>query len=679
MPNIVTIIAPLDPANVETCRHYLRANAEPAPDFAHGRLACQPLFAFDAVATLHFCSFVILEAEAGFGPRLVFEATFDGPRADVLRALLRAAPQGFHEAFRHCVGYPAAGMATPDLVQEYLVRHDVGADTYFCGYPGRSAAQVKDENAIHSGVVTFLSDRYRAAQQLPGRIAGFLDVIRTEFVRADPQRRWAADAPKLPWEVTSRTAVAIAAGLALVALACGLGAIVAALVPSLRPWALYEIITRSIDVAGRQGADVVDAIAAALPWIGPFIEALRPALPNLAGVTVIWAVVRIAELVLSSLTRDPRDQSFSLSVPLQIAVILRSALLLFMAGSVLVVIITGMEQRPVDPARSALAATATALVALAGMALVLLVLQHFADSLKLAVALTPFKARRERLRRAALDAIRYLMVLTCAIGLLVAARQTPLALSHAVADNLRALFAIGFVAMIYAVLGILAAYAVGVAVFLWIRVSEVRDTGTFAHADGLIARAQINARKYTREEGGTNVYQNHLASLTYVKPGVLRRSLVWLALHAVNLLARFWFNRGELGGIPTILSARWVLIDNGRRLLFLDNFGGSWESYLNEFIDLAAVKGLNAIWCNTFVHAAGQRFGFPPTRFFFWRGAQAEQPFKAYVRQSQVETLVWYSAFPTLSVVNVNANTSLRQSLSQDLTASEIDGVFQRL
>ncbi|MGO4714816.1 hypothetical protein [Bradyrhizobium sp. 2TAF24] len=680
MPSFVTIIAPLDAAGVEPCRHYLRANAEPSPDFANGRLACQPLFPFDQVATLHFCSFVILEAEADFGARLVFEATFDGTRADFLRDLLRIAPTGLHAAFHHCVGYPAAGMTAPDLVQEYFERHDVGADTYFCGYPGRSAAQVRDESAVHSGVVAFLGARYRAAQRLPGRIGGFLDAIRTEFIRADPARRWAADPPQLPWEVTARPVVAAVAGGVLLLIACALGAIVAALMPSLRPGPLYDVITQSINTAGRQGAGVVDAVAAALPWIGPFIEALRPALPNLAGVTVIWAAVRVVELILSSLTRDPRDQSFWLSVPLQLAVILRSALLAFMAGSVLVMIITGMEQRPpADPDRAALAAVATAIVAALGTGVVLAVLQHVATSLKLAVALKPFKARPERLRRAALDVIQYLMVLTCVMGLLVVARQTPLVLGDHLAGSLRALFAAGFVAMIYAVLGILAAYVVGVAVFLLIRLSELRDASTFADAGGLIARAQANARKYAREEGGINVYQNHLASLTYVKPGVLRRLLVWLALHAVNLLARFWFNRGELGGIPTILSARWVLIDGGQRLLFLDNFGGAWESYLNEFIDLAAVKGLNAIWCNTFVHAAGKRYGFPPTKFFFWRGAQAEQPFKAYVRQSQIETLVWYSAFPTLSVVNVNANTSLRQSLSQDLTPSEVDAVFQRL
>jgi hypothetical protein len=164
-----------------------------------------------------------------------------------------------------------------------------------------------------------------------------------------------------------------------------------------------------------------------------------------------------------------------------------------------------------------------------------------------------------------------------------------------------------------------------------------------------------------------------------VKPGFIRCWLLRIALFVINLLSRFWFNRGELGGIPTILSARWVMIDGGKRLLFLDNYGGAWESYLNEFIDLAAVKGLNAIWSNTFVTAGGKSYGFPASKFLFWKGAQAEQPFKAYVRQSQVETIVWYGAYPMLSVVNINANTELRQSLFRPLNYGEIDTIFRSL
>ena len=137
---------------------------------------------------------------------------------------------------------------------------------------------------------------------------------------------------------------------------------------------------------------------------------------------------------------------------------------------------------------------------------------------------------------------------------------------------------------------------------------------------------------------------------------------------------------GTLGDIPTILSARWVLIDDGRRLLFLDNYGGAWDSYLNEFIDMTAVKGLNAIWTNTFVEGASRRALQLPRNAgsISGRGAQAEQPFKAYVRESQIETIAWYSGYPTLSVVNINTSTaSFDNRLSKPLAPAESTPSFK--
>jgi hypothetical protein len=162
-----------------------------------------------------------------------------------------------------------------------------------------------------------------------------------------------------------------------------------------------------------------------------------------------------------------------------------------------------------------------------------------------------------------------------------------------------------------------------------------------------------------------------------VKPG---RFSIWslrLTLFVINLLARFWYNIGNLGDIPTILSARWVIIDNGKRLLFLDHYSGAWESYLNEFIDMGAVKGMNAIWTDTFVKYGGKKYGFPETEYRLWKGAQDARPFKAYVRQSQIETIVWYSAYPRLATVNINKFTDIRQRLFKPLDACEVDSLLQ--
>ncbi|UTD25978.1 hypothetical protein [Bradyrhizobium sp. WD16] len=675
MPSVVTIIVPLAADKAEPCSDYLRANAEPRPDFADGRLQCQPLFPFDEVTSLHFCSFVILPAEAGFGPRLVFEATIDGSRTDFLRALLGVAGEGLHDIFRHCEGYPAAGIAEPELVREFLETHDIGCHAFFTGAPGRSVAQIQDENRLHGGIVRYLRRQWQDRVGAPGRLPAIFDFIRRDFVANHRDNRWAMSPARLPWEMTARALVALAALIAAVALAYLFGRILSHLFPALEPWALYAALTATTEAAGDPGSKVIAAFAAVLPD-NVFFEGGRPALPMLVGVTLLWGALRGGGLVLGGLSHHPRDQSFALRFLLHLAVIFSFVMTIFLAGSVLRLVIAGLEQE--RPA-TGVVAFAVAALALVVTVLILAALDHALVSLRLMVELKALSPGRERLRRAARDLVIYAMVLTAAIGLLIIARQSPLTLGHDVADRLRGWLGNGYEFMAYVMLGVVGAYALGLLLFAMIRALELRDRTAYADASGLIARAADNVPKYAREEGGINTYQNHFASLTYVKGGVARRVLLRVALFAVNLLARCWFNRGELGGIPTILSARWVMMDGGRRLLFLDNYSGACDSYLNEFIDLPGFKGLNAIWTNTFVHADGRRTSFPATQFLLWGGAQSEQPFKAYVRQSQIETLVWYSAYPTLATVNVNANTDLRQALSGTLAPCEVDAVFQRL
>jgi hypothetical protein len=159
----------------------------------------------------------------------------------------------------------------------------------------------------------------------------------------------------------------------------------------------------------------------------------------------------------------------------------------------------------------------------------------------------------------------------------------------------------------------------------------------------------------TRED---HVVQNQLTHLVEVRPGFFRQVTLRAVLFAINTLAAYVFNKGELGGIPSIHFARWVLIDGGRRLLFFSNFDGSWENYLGDFIDKAA-KGLTAVWSNA--------KGFPPTRFLAYNGATDEQHFKTWARDCQIVTNVWYSAYKSLTVQNINNNSEIRAQLFQPL------------
>jgi hypothetical protein len=179
-----------------------------------------------------------------------------------------------------------------------------------------------------------------------------------------------------------------------------------------------------------------------------------------------------------------------------------------------------------------------------------------------------------------------------------------------------------------------------------------------------------NVRELVEREDHTHNVQNHMASITIVKPGWLRRLTLWLVLWAVNLLARARSTHGELSGIPSIHFAHWSMIDGGRRLLFLSNFDGSWENYLDDFIDKAH-EGLTAVWGNT--------VGFPRASFLINGGATDGPRFKAVARDGQVVTNVWYSAYRRLTVQNIDNSSSLREELFSPLDKKAQANWLQRL
>jgi hypothetical protein len=159
--------------------------------------------------------------------------------------------------------------------------------------------------------------------------------------------------------------------------------------------------------------------------------------------------------------------------------------------------------------------------------------------------------------------------------------------------------------------------------------------------------------------------QNQLTHLVPVKPGLVRALVLRAVFLAIDTLARFYYNQGDLGGLATIHYARWVLIDGGKRLLFFSNYDGSWERYLGDFIDQAHV-GLTAVWSNT--------QGFPRTKNLIFDGAEDEERFKAWTRTYQIPTQLWYSAYKHLTVPNVANNGAICAGLlRKPATAQELE------
>lgn len=90
--------------------------------------------------------------------------------------------------------------------------------------------------------------------------------------------------------------------------------------------------------------------------------------------------------------------------------------------------------------------------------------------------------------------------------------------------------------------------------------------------------------------------------------------------------------------INTIHFARWVIFDDDKRMLFTSNFDGSWEAYLRDFSQKTP-EGMDLIF--------GHCDGYPPG------GCRDFEAFKAYVRQHQIVTDLFYAAYPEVSVKGV--------------------------
>jgi Dyp-type peroxidase family len=150
--------------------------------------------------------------------------------------------------------------------------------------------------------------------------------------------------------------------------------------------------------------------------------------------------------------------------------------------------------------------------------------------------------------------------------------------------------------------------------------------------------------------------QNHLTAISTMKHGTLRRLALRLTFYLISISAQKVFRPGFLADINTIHFARWVLVPGTNKLMFFSNYGGSWESYLEDFVAKAA-SGLTGVWSNT--------EGYPKTRWLFLDGARDGDRFKRWARRQQIPTLFWYSAYPDLNTSRIRINAKIRQGIAE--------------
>lgn len=164
--------------------------------------------------------------------------------------------------------------------------------------------------------------------------------------------------------------------------------------------------------------------------------------------------------------------------------------------------------------------------------------------------------------------------------------------------------------------------------------------------------------------------QNPFTAIGFVKPGLFRRLTILGVLNGVAFAARHVFNRGSLAGVKTIHFARWVFVNDGRRVFFASNYDGSLESYMDDFIDQIS-WGLNIVFSNG--------YGYPKTRWLVLEGSRDELAFKNYLRRHQVPTYVWHTAYDRLTAANVARNERIRAGLHGTMSRRKAEEWLQLL
>jgi hypothetical protein len=190
---------------------------------------------------------------------------------------------------------------------------------------------------------------------------------------------------------------------------------------------------------------------------------------------------------------------------------------------------------------------------------------------------------------------------------------------------------------------------VGAPFFLF--VLRARET-----SDPVIAPRPDPARVATLSAAEDFQASNQFSAFGHVKPGRFRGWTLIAVFWLLDFGVRHLYTRGRLARVGTIHFARWVYLDNRRRLLFASNYDGSLDSYMDDFINKVAY-GLNLVFSNG--------VGYPRTAWLLTGGAKHELEFKYFLRRHQVPTQVWYKAYPSLSAADLASNTMIREGLQR--------------
>ena len=700
-PSTLTIIATIREDEVEFLRAYLKNKVDVDKN------GNEKAIKFSELGALHLCSFFVIGEDEFLrkSAYLVFEATIDGDNRTFLEDLLDLAPEAMAKIFSYCEGYPPSSNRHKRLFADYLMLRLVNHAAHHCAYPGRTVAQIKSEQQLRTKILEGLAERNKHNNKTVPTAAEIHRDVKAELSK-NSTLSWAMQKAKLPRVLAHRWAYSAFLLSTVLFIPVLMALFLGYQFFGWSPSGLYQSLLTCFEIPASQTSCLLQ-----LNTIGGLFY--------LFGISIIlWIIAIIAKSFVANI-RSASRKSFANQIAVIAADLFTGISLVIVLVSALLLLFKVLNAIGVFKLSTGYSTIIGIIIFLTIMTAIigffktkytgLRDAQNIIAKQKLNKSWLPFFAN-------VLSAIYYfaiyglmLLVLTLSLKILAlfatSAQSLFIAIMGLFGASLNSVPVFDLLAIVPQFLKFFVTHAIylyltalpyllagaGVLALLALILlvtaeilgrSERKD---YLDAQTLVGRNWENRHsRFSREEHGYHTNQNHLVSVVHVKKGFLRRYILRFVFWVVNVAAYFVFNRGSLAGIPTILSARWVLIDKGRRVIFMTNYVGAWDSYINEFSDFEGVRGVNAIWSNTMLPdpvnpTTKTPINFPLSSFLLWDGAENSHQFKSYIRASQVETLVWYCAYPDLGIANINNNTDLRNSLFENLSTAQLEELAARL
>jgi hypothetical protein len=139
-----------------------------------------------------------------------------------------------------------------------------------------------------------------------------------------------------------------------------------------------------------------------------------------------------------------------------------------------------------------------------------------------------------------------------------------------------------------------------------------------------------------------------MTTITELKPWRFPRLRMALAVN--EFLGKYGYAPGQFANVGTLYSFRWVLIDGGKRLIFISVFDGSWENYMGDFID-KIIWALDGVYNNT--------KDYPPG------GMRQVNAFQSWILDHQYPPLLFHKAYPTETVLNLIRDREINHVLAR--------------